>query len=196
MRRLTLLSAAFAATAALATAAATAGPSANARVTPGVGIWKLRVGMTVAEVVRILGRPQAVSARKRLGFGVRYVEYQWNLAAWTVGFQGREGKLRAVRVGTTLRRERTSAGLGVNSRIRDVVRVYPRATCTAAVGANGEADLAMWVTIVSPRGVRTIFAADDYGGPQRGLIVEVMVQQPVAGVAERRGPCFAGWRRL
>ena len=195
MRTLALVSASLAATAALAAVPATAGPAADARVIPGVGIGKLRIGMTLAEVRRLLGRPHAVSARKRVGFGVNYVEYQWDLAAWTVGFQGRAGRLRAVRIGTTLHRERTRAGLGVGSRIRDVVRVYPRATCTAA-GLNGESDLAMWVTIVSANGVRTIFAANNYGGPDRGLIVEVMLQQPVAGVAERREPCMAAWRRL
>ena len=181
------------AAAALCVGAASAGPSVNARVTPGVGIGKLRVGMTLVQVRRILGRPYAVSARRRLGFGLQYVEYQWNLAAWTVGFQGRAGRLRAVRVATTLGRERTREGLGVQSRIRDVVRAYPRATCSSAAG--GRSDLALWVTIVSPRGVRTIFAADDNGGPGRGRIVEVMVQQPVAGVAERRVPCSPGWRR-
>ena len=190
------LAAPLAAVAALCAGAATASPSADTRVTPGVGIGKLRVGMTLAQVRRILGPPHAVSARRRIGFGVRYVEYQWNLAAWTAGFQGRAGKLRAVKVATTLGRERTRAGLGVNSRIRDVLRVYPRATCSAAPGLNGTSDLAMWVTILSRNGVRTIFAADDYGGPRRGRIVEVMVQQPVAGVAERRVHCSAGWRRL
>src|ERR671917_500620 len=109
------LAAALLAAAALCVGAATAGPSADARLTPGVGVGKLRVGMTLAQVRRHLGRPEAVSARKRLGFGVRYVEYQWGFATWTVGFQGRADALRAVRVGTTLRRERTRTGLGVGS---------------------------------------------------------------------------------
>ena len=47
--------------AALAAASASAAPESNLRITPGVGIGKLRLGMTEAQVRRLLERGARVA---------------------------------------------------------------------------------------------------------------------------------------
>ncbi|HEY8628692.1 MAG TPA: hypothetical protein VIL56_10280, partial [Gaiellaceae bacterium] len=63
-------------------------PSSTLVIRPGVSIGKIRLGMTLAQVKGVLGRPQLVSRREERGFGIRYVEYQWAYASWSVGFSG------------------------------------------------------------------------------------------------------------
>jgi hypothetical protein len=181
----------------VAIGSASAAPSRDALVQPGRGIGKVRLGMTQAQVRRALGRHRYVAKRRELGFGVRYVELQWGYAEWSVGFQGRAGRMRAVRVGTTLRSQRTRSNLGTGSRIRDILRVYPNATCSAWAGLGSNSSKETWIVVRHPTGARTIFAAvgDGKADPGPVRVVEVMVQVPASGLAERRTRCGPNWQR-
>ena len=182
---------------ALAATLAPAAPERDALVRPGRGIGRVSLGMTLAQVRRTLGPHTAVNARKRLGFGETYVELDWTYSTWRVGFEGRRGRLRAVRVATTMRRQRTPEGLGPDSRIRDIVRVYPRATCSDWAGLGTNSSVGRWVTVRHAGGARTVFVVLTEGTPQPppGRVVEVMVQRPARGLAETRRPCRGDWRR-
>jgi hypothetical protein len=126
-----------AASAALLAAAAGAGTEADLRIRLGQGIGKLRLGMSEAEVRRAMGRPRAI-VRLRADFGILTVEYQYGLAAYAVRLSGPRGRLRATRISTVLRRERTAKGIGPGSRERDLIRAYRRVRCkllpTARIG--------------------------------------------------------------
>jgi hypothetical protein len=90
----------------------------------GVGIGSVRLGMTEAQVRRVMGRPTAV-VRRRTGFGVR-VELQFDEAEYTVVLRRRAGRFQVVAVSTILARERTREGLGVGSLERRVRSAYGR----------------------------------------------------------------------
>jgi hypothetical protein len=91
----------------------------------GVGIGKVRMGMTRGQVERLLGRDSLVDARSSLA-GASYVELGWNFSTFSVGFLGG----RVMQVETTLRGEKTAQGIGVGSLFSAVVRAYPQAICT------------------------------------------------------------------
>lgn len=184
--------------AAVAVGSVTAAASRDALVHPGRGIGKLRLGLTQAEVRRVLGAPSYVARRRRLGFGEQYLELQWGYAEWTVGFQGRPGHMRTVRIGTTLRSQRTRSNLGTGSRVRHILRVYPQATCSGWSGLGSDSSNELWIVVRHPTGARTIFAAigDRKADPGPVRVVEVMVQVPARGLAERRSSCGPNWRRL
>ena len=181
----------------IAVGSATAAATRDALVQPGRGIGKVRLGMTQAQVRRALGAPTYVARRRALGFGQRYVEFQWGYAEWSVGFQGPAGRMRAVRVGTTLRSQRTRSNLGTGSRIRDIVRVYPQATCSDWAGLGTNSSKERWISVRHANGAQTIFAAvwDGPADPGPVRVVEVMIQRPARGLAERRVRCVAYWRR-
>ena len=107
---------------ALTAAGASAGPEGDKRIRHGAGIGRVKLGMTYAEVRRILGGPDTVDRRERLSRGRRYLEFSWDYGWWTVGFMGRPGNLRVAAVQTLNVRERTVEGLGVGSRERSVRR--------------------------------------------------------------------------
>jgi hypothetical protein len=106
----------------LAAGSASASPQRDTLVRPGVGIGKVRLGMTFAEVRRALGRPEAVLERQRLGFGAHYAEYAWGGSEWIVAVYGRDDRPRVVSVATGVQRERTRRGVGVGSTERAVRR--------------------------------------------------------------------------
>lgn len=87
-------------------------------IVPGRAIGKVRIGMTLPQVKRVLGKPGVLNKSLRSGFGRRYVEYLWNWGDWTVGLSGRGDNLRVSLIGTTLRRERTRDGVGVGTSAR------------------------------------------------------------------------------
>jgi hypothetical protein len=120
--------AAAAVAALLAAATAEGRQERDAQIRPSVGIGQIRLGMTLAQVRRILGPPQILNRRVKVGFGREHREYVWNWFEWTVAFRGTQGRFRVVRVVTSLRRHRYR-GIGVGARIRTVVRVFPRARC-------------------------------------------------------------------
>jgi hypothetical protein len=95
---------------------------------PGVGIGKVKLGMTKAQVVRALGKHYIVNDRFTV-HGKTYVEYAWNFAQWTVRFSTRPS-YRVVQVATTAKTQRTPRGVGAGSRWLKVVHGSPGGLCT------------------------------------------------------------------
>lgn len=162
----------------------------DALVRPGVGIGKIRLGMTPAQVFRALGRTQVVNRRIRYGFGTRYVEYGWDYTSWSVGFTGRENSLRVSKVATTLRRERTRGGVGVGTSVRALLRVYPSAQCVGRW--YSDPDPGTWVYI-GRQPTMTAFNIKYDGPGSRGRVAEVVVQRDWITRSRGRG-CGPDWR--
>jgi hypothetical protein len=162
----------------------------DALVRPGVGIGKIRLGMTPAQVFRALGRTQLVNRRLDYGFGTRYVEYGWDYTSWSVGFTGRPNSLRVSKIATTLRRERTRGGVGVGTTVRALLRVYPNARCVGRW--YSDPDPGTWVYI-GRRPTITAFNIDYSGPGSRGHVAEVVVQRDWITRSRGRG-CGPNWR--
>ena len=104
------------------TLAAAGGASASeSTIYPGVGIGKVKLGMTVAQAKHALGSAYSVDVREP-----GYLELGWNFASWSVGFE----KGRAVLVSTTVHGQRTSTGAGPGADWPKVVHAYPGGRCT------------------------------------------------------------------
>jgi hypothetical protein len=88
---------------------------------PGVGIGKVKLGMTRAQVVRALGKDYVVDES-----GSSYTELGWNFSSWTVRL--RDG--RAVEVGTVLHSQRTTKRVGPGTFWLKLVKAYPGGSCT------------------------------------------------------------------
>lgn len=176
----------------VAVTTAGARPGDSALIRPAIGIGKLRLGMTEAEVRRAMGRPRFV-VRRPAAFGFRSLEYQYGLAAYSVRLFGRPGRLRAVRVGTTLVRERTPRGIGAGSLERAVLRAYRSARCQPLrTQRSGTVLLVVTIqrecTVLAPSGRRTIFTTDVYERmfevitpaiwARRARVIEVSVAAP------------------
>lgn len=108
-------------------AALTTGAAAGAdtRIRPGKGIGRIDIGMSEAQVRARLGRPEAVRVR-RVGFGSRFLELQYDGAFFNVGLLGRPGRLRVHSVGTLYGSERTPQGFGVRTPEARLARHYGR----------------------------------------------------------------------
>ncbi len=131
--------AALAIGAAVAVAPAAAAPQRDALIRPGVGIGKVRLGMTVTQVKRLLGRHDLGTARAR-GFGNRYLELTWwsGLADhFTVRLYGRKGGERVVLISTDKRSERTPAGIRPGVPMTRVKRAFPAIRCQTWVPPGG-----------------------------------------------------------
>jgi hypothetical protein len=114
--------------AAAATLAATVSPAGavvqrDALIRPGVGIAKLRLGMSPAQVRAAMGRPLAVLPQQST-FGRQAVEWQYGYGAYTVRLEGRRNALRVVAVATTAHSERTREGFGVGTLESRLERAY------------------------------------------------------------------------
>jgi hypothetical protein len=194
VRRVASAVAALAA-AALAVGSASATPTRDTLIRPGQGIGKVDLGMTIAQVRAALGRPGAVVRRQEIAFGGEYVELQWAQGAWTVGFRTRANRLRAVRVATQNTTQRTRHGLGMGSRPRRIVAVYPHATCVTR-----ELDKPFpgtWIVVTHASGRMTAFAIDNVWHsfqPPTHKVNEVLVQERWFNRPEEIG-CGPDWRR-
>ena len=104
-------------------ASASGSTERDALIRPGVGIGKVRLGMTLAQVRAAWGAPQAVTVGKRKGGG-RTVELQHDFAAYVATLSGLRGHERVIAVGTTLAKERLPQGVGVGSLERRLQRVF------------------------------------------------------------------------
>ena len=104
-------------------ASAGASTQRDALIRPGVGIGKVRLGMTLAQVRAAWGRPQAqtITTQKR---GGRAIELQYDFAAYIVTLTGLPRHERVVAVGTTLAKERLRQGVGVGSPERRLQRIF------------------------------------------------------------------------
>jgi len=101
-------------------------PSASAiesTIYPGVGVGKVKLGMTRAQVVRVLSKDYIVNNRTASS-----VELAWNFASWAVTLIGN----RAVQIAVTAPSQKTPSGAGPGSTWRQLVRAYPHGVCTTA----------------------------------------------------------------
>jgi len=107
-------------------------PSASAvesTIYPGVGIGKVKLGMTKARVEKILGTDALVDDRGTVA-GHSYLELGWNFDSTSVGFLLQGGRYRAVRIGTTQARQRTPTGIGPGTHWLKLVKGYPHGLCS------------------------------------------------------------------
>jgi hypothetical protein len=162
------------------------------RVRHGVGIGRVKLGMTYAEVRRILGGPQTVDRREQLRGGRRYLEFSWDYGWWTVGFIGRPGKLRVASIQTLSRRERTVEGLGVGSLERTVRRSLRVRCLSVAARSKPDWSFESRCAYASHRGRETVFLLNfGPGVPYRWMTKKYMVV--AVRVHERRADfCFRG----
>ena len=181
---------------AIAAGAALGSPSSSLVIRPGVSIGKARLGMTLAQVKGVLGRPRLVIRREDRGFGVGYVEYQWADASWRVGFSGRAGQQQAVRIGTSVRSQRTRERVGVGSTTRDLARRYgSRASCV--VRDRSRPDPGSWIVLRGPGSSMTAFwltkaNGNGYEPHVPPMVGEVIVQE--AWATGGTAPCSSDWR--
>ena len=95
---------------------ATAAPTRDALVRPGDGIGNVRLGMTLANALRSLGRPVVfVRAEIFPRESHRYMEYRTKDDRWRIGVFGVRGRERVALVRTRVRGERTKEGVGVGT---------------------------------------------------------------------------------
>jgi hypothetical protein len=200
-----LFVAVFAVTGLLAASAS----ATESTIVPGVGIGKVKLGMTQAQVEKVLGKDHLVNARATVG-GSAYRELAWNFSTWSVGFLRQGTTWRAVQVETTLSPQRTLAGIGVSSPFKQVVREYSQVFCGGIYSTFGPGYDRFGETsliLVNKGPVYTAFAVkpvtpNDYNGAWR--VYAVIVQQSVPGhvslARTREGDktvlyhCKDGWR--
>jgi hypothetical protein len=104
-------------------AGASASTQRDALIRPGVGIGKVRLGMTLAQVRAAWGRPYAVQTTPHER-GARTIELQYDFAAYAVTLVGLPQRERVVAVSTTLAKERLRSDVGVGSLERRLLRVF------------------------------------------------------------------------
>jgi hypothetical protein len=153
--------------------------------------------MTQAQVQRILGTPTLTNRRYRLGFGRSYVEHDWDYARWTVGYEGRPGQLKVVRVATNQRTQRTPKRIGVGSSPRDVVAAYPSVRCAERYRNYRWDRIGRYLNVRAQDGRLTSFLVGTpwYGRDRTQRVIEVMVTTNPRLRGERDWPCEPGWQR-
>jgi hypothetical protein len=115
----------FAVCAVLGALAVPSASAVEATIAPGVGIGKVKLGMTLKQVKRALGQPQLVNEREGA-----YTEYAWDFGTWTVGLQNG----RVVQISTTSRAQKTTTGVGMRTKIERVLGAFPGGVCTSSRG--------------------------------------------------------------
>jgi hypothetical protein len=177
-------------------------PSASATevtIVPGVGIGKLKLGMTQAQVEKVLGKDYLVDERASVG-GAAYHELGWNFASWSVGLLQGRGTFRVVQVATTVRSQRTLNRIGAGSTFRSVVRAFPRAICGVRYARPGVvAPPKIGLLVAQKGGLQTVFWVAVPGmrsGEGTWRVYETTVRQSFRPLGAF-GPgheCRDGWR--
>jgi hypothetical protein len=163
---------------------------------PGVGIGKVKLGMTAAQVKKTLGRDYVVNSSRRVN-GKRYVEYGWDFSRWTTTFVQEGRTLRVVQIGTSLWAQKTVKRIGPGSTWRALVRGYPTGIC-ATNNQPGHGALAEYL-VQQPSGTQTIYFVPEptqAGGPWRVLWVHVRTRWEVLPefAPVGRADCRSDWR--
>ena len=169
---------------------ATVASAVDSTIYPGVGIGKIKLGMDAAQVKKILGRDYLVNGSQNVR-GRRYTEWGWDYSRWTVTFEQRGRKLRAVEVATVIPAQRTPKRVGPGSSWRQLVTAYPDGVCVYNHDHGGaRADY----LLANKSGSQTIFIARAETGlsnPYR--VVEVHVRTPWVALTQfqpgRAVPC-------
>jgi hypothetical protein len=180
---------------------ATAASGIETTIIPGVGIGKVKLGMTAKQVKDVLGSDYAVNGAENIR-EKRHVEYGWDFSRWTVTFQQRGRTLRVVQVGTVVPRQKTSKRIGPGSTWRALVRAYPNGFCTLVPEPPG---FPVEYLVPHKGGTQTIYILPyrhaPYTDPTRippRVVGEVRVRTPFKQLPEF-GPdwgahCKQGWR--
>jgi hypothetical protein len=115
---------AVAALAVAGAASAADAPHVQRAIVPGQAIGKVRLGMSLAQVRKVLGRPEAVISRRKGVFGRERVEYSWNFTEWRIMFEVGRGQSEAVSIRSSIRNEKTKEGIGVGTLQQRLERTY------------------------------------------------------------------------
>jgi hypothetical protein len=170
-------------------------------IVPGVGIGKVKLGMTQSQVERVLGKDHIVNSEGIVG-DARFRELAWNFASWSVVFLRTDWYWRVVQVETTLSPQQTTRGIGVSSPFKRVVGSYPQVFCSGIYSTWGSKSDRFWDTslILVNKSVYTAFAVKpSVFGEAKSVwrVYAVIVQQAVPGhtsLTERNMNCSPGWR--
>ncbi len=130
-------------------------------------IGHVRLGMTMPQPQRVLGKPDGVDRDPGVHKGpqftgfikdpsYRLLEYHTR-SLYTIGMAKRAGKLRVVLIAYYLRGQKTPAGIGVGSPYSDVRLKYPRIRCAPLLVLGTYVDECV---LRSPRGRETVFEID------------------------------------
>ncbi len=176
---------------------------------PGVGIGKVKLGMTRAQVERALGKDFLVNRRASIG-GSQYMELGWNFSSWSVGFLKSGRTYRVSQVGTTLWAQRTTKGIGPGTLWRKLVRTYPGGLCTTdgnSLALPGQNIIGGYLEYLVPRkgGTQTIYMLqglyEDKADPTKVThyrVFEVHVRTPFYRLPEFAPDfpyrCAPGWQ--
>jgi hypothetical protein len=164
-------------------------------INPGVGIGKIKLGMTRAQVLRALGKDYVVNETTP-----SYTELGWNFSSWTVRL--RDG--RAVEVGTALRNQTTTKRVGPGTLWLKLVKAYPGGACTFA-DVDTSADGVLEYLVAHKGGTQTLFTLHAwpprayYGSsPKTFFVVSVAVRTRYQAQPEFARdyphPCRDGWK--
>jgi len=178
----------------VAAAPSAAAPTTNMLIHPGIGIGKIRLGMTLPQVERVLGKPMLLNRNVDRGFGVRYKEYGWDFVRWRVGLVGPPGKLRVMRVATSVPTQRTREGVGPGSTTVQLARYYKRKAECIERNYN-RPDPGAWIVLRGPGSRMTAFwlrrQGQGYDPAKLPIVGEVMVQE--AWITPIAGHCRSDW---
>lgn len=190
MRPVTALVAGIVVASLVATGVEAAG-NRDALVRPGSGIGKVRLGMTVAQVQRAMGRRYIGRAELR-DFGNRYLEFNWlsGLADnFIVEFLGPRERERVISIATTRKSERTASGIGPGVTVARFYKVFPRAQCRTLFPVGGGILIGTEFVVDAGNGRETAFVRGKWEGstarparPETDArnIVEVIVRNRAA----------------
>ncbi len=163
-------------------------------ISPGVGIGKVKLGMTKAQVLRALGKDYVVNETNPT-----YTELVWNFSSWTVRL--RSG--RAVEVGTALQSQKTTKRVGPGTLWLKLVKAYPGGACTFA-DVQVSLDGTLEYLVAHKGGTQTLFTLHPwpprayYGAsPKTFFVTSVAVRTHYQAQPEfardYQYKCRAGW---
>lgn len=156
MRRLALVVACWGVIA-VGVAAAADTPDVQQRIVPGQSIAGVELGMTLAQVRRVLGPPESTIEARDLGFGKAFLELGWSFGEWRVGFVRERGRYNAVRIASSKRNERTPQGVGPGTLGKRVERVYGVRCVFGFFKAEGNRFADYWCVVRNRGGARTAY---------------------------------------
>jgi hypothetical protein len=171
-------------------------PAASGRdalIRPGVGIGRIDLGMTQAQVWRALG-PHDTGWSERRGLNLRYLELTWDRGPedyMAVGLLGRPGRERVVSIATT-RRAETYRGIGPGDTVARLRRSIRGLRCLEYWPAGGGTIVESGFALGRRNGPQTVFVRGKwrfYRSNPAARIAYVAVRTPSALHRVTSQPC-------